>query len=142
MKKGVSMMTVLIAVSVMMILISSVSVIGSSAISSANFEEYKSKVERVADEINIYINENGTLPITNQSVSINSLGEDFLEAAKEKNDLSNKFYVVDVSKLNDYSIDNGKGNLNNKDVFLIAENSNNVYYLKGFKYKGKVYFNY
>ena len=142
MKKGVSMMTVLIAVSVMMILISSVSVIGSSAISSANFEEYKSKVERVADEINIYINENGTLPITNQSVSINSLGEDFLEAAKEKNYLSNKFYVVDVSKLNDYSIDNGKGNLNNKDVFLIAENSNNVYYLKGFKYKGKVYFNY
>ena len=142
MKKGISMVTVLIAVSVMMILISSVSAIGSSAISSANFEEYKSKVERVADEINIYINENGTLPITNQSVSINSLGGDFLEAVKEKNDLSNKFYVVDISKLNDYSIENGKGNLNNKDVFLIAENSNNVYYLKGFKYKGKVYFNY
>lgn len=142
MKKGVSMMTVVIAVSVMLVLISSVSVIGSSAISSANFEEYKSKVERVADEINIYINENGTLPITNQSVSINSLGKEFLEAAKEKNDLSNKFYVVDISKLNDYSIDKGKGNLNNKDVFLIAENSNNVYYLKGFKYKGKVYFNY
>lgn len=142
MKKGVSLVTVIIAVSVMMILVSSVSVIGSSAISSANFEEYKSKVERVADEINIYINENGTLPITNQSVSINSLGGDFLEAAKGKNDLSNKFYVVDISKLNDYSIDKGKGNLNNKDVFLIAENSNNVYYLKGFKYKGKVYFNY
>lgn len=142
MKKGVSMVTVVIAVSVMMILVSSVSVIGSSAISSANFEEYKSKVERVADEINIYINENGTLPITNQSVSINSLGKEFLEAAKEKNDLSNKFYVVDISKLNDYSIENGKGNLNDKDVFLIAENSNNVYYLKGFKYKGKVYFNY
>ena len=142
MKKGISMVTVLIAVSVMMILVSSVSVIGSSAISSANFEEYKSKVERVADEINIYINENGTLPITNQIVSINSLGGDFLEAVKEKNDLSNKFYVVDISKLNDYSIDKGKGNLNNKDVFLIAENSNNVYYLKGFKYKGKVYFNY
>ena len=142
MKKGISMVTVLIAVSVMMILVSSVSVIGSSAISSANFEEYKSKVERVADEINIYINENGTLPITNQIVSINSLGGDFLEAVKEKNDLSNKFYVVDISKLNDYSIENGKGNLNDKDVFLIAENSNNVYYLKGFKYKGKVYFNY
>lgn len=142
MKKGVSLMTVIIAVSVMIILVSSVSVIGSSAISSANFEEYKSKVERVADEINIYINENGTLPITNQSVSINSLGKEFLEAAKEKNDLSNKFYVVDISKLNDYSIENGKGNLNDKDVFLIAENSNNVYYLKGFKYKGKVYFNY
>lgn len=28
-----------------------------------------------------------------------------------------------------------------KDVFLVTENTNNVYYLKGFKYRGKVYFN-
>lgn len=142
MKKGVSLMTVIIAVSVMIILVSSVCVIGSSAISSANFEEYKSEIERVADEINIYINEKGTLPITNQNISIDSLGQKFLEEVNEKNDLSNKFYVIDVSKLNDYTIEKGKGNLNNKDVFLIAENSNNVYYLKGFKYRGKVYFTY
>lgn len=142
MKKGVSLMTVIIAVSVMIILVSSVCVIGSSAISSANFEEYKSEIERVADEINIYINEKGTLPITNQNISIDSLGQKFLEEVNEKNDLSNKFYVIDVSKLNDYSIEKGKGNLSNKDVFLIAENSNNVYYLKGFKYRGKIYFTY
>lgn len=142
MKKGVSLITVIIAVSVMIILVSSVCVIGSSAISSANFEEYKSEIERVADEINIYINEKGTLPITNQNISIDSLGQKFLEEVNEKNDLSNKFYVIDVSKLNDYTIEKGKGNLNNKDVFLIAENSNNVYYLKGFKYRGKVYFTY
>lgn len=142
MKKGVSLVTVIIAVSVMMVLISSVSVIGSSAISSANFEEYKSTIERVANEVNIYVNENNSLPVTNEIVSINSLGDDFLSDVKEKNDLSNKFYVVDVSKLNDYNIEKGKGSVSDKDVFLVTENTNNVYYLKGFKYRGEIYFTY
>lgn len=141
-KSGISLTTAIIAISVMIILISSVSVIGSSAISSANFEEYKSQIERVANEINIYINDNKTLPVTNQNVSVNSLGQEFLQEVKENNDLSNKFYVIDIDKLNDYSIEKGKGNVSNKDVFLLAENTNNVYYLKGFKYRGKVYFTY
>lgn len=140
MKKGFSLSTVVIAISIMLILVASVSVIGSSAISSANFDEYKSQIERVSDEINIYINENGNLPIKNEEVDINSLGTDFLNQARENGDTTNKFYVIDISKLNDYSLKKGNGNVEDKDVFLVAENTNNVYYLKGFKYRGKVYF--
>lgn len=141
MKKGLSLATVVVAISIMLILVSSVSVIGSSAISSANFEEYKSTIDRIADEVNIYITDNGNLPVTNEVIAINSLGKDFLNQVKENGDLANKFYIVDISKLNDYSIKKGKGNVENKDVFLVTENTNNVYYLKGFKYRGKVYFN-
>lgn len=141
MKKGLSLSTVVIAISIMLILISSVSVIGSSAITSANFEEYKSSIDRVADEVNIYVTDNGTLPVTNEVIAINSLGQDFLNQVKENGDLANKFYLVDISKLNDYNIKKGRGNVENKDVFLVTENTNNVYYLKGFKYRGKVYFN-
>lgn len=141
MKKGLSLSTVVIAISIMLILVSSVSVIGSSAITSANFEEYKSNIDRVSDEINIYVTDNGTLPVTNEVIAINSLGQDFLNQVKENGDLANKFYLVDISKLNDYNIKKGRGNVENKDVFLVTENTNNVYYLKGFKYRGKVYFN-
>lgn len=141
MKKGLSLSTVVIAISIMLILVSSISVIGSSAISSANFEEYKSAIDRIADEVNIYITDNGNLPVTDEVIAINSLGKDFLNQVKENGDLANKFYIVDISKLNDYSIKKGKGNVENKDVFLVTENTNNVYYLKGFKYRGKVYFN-
>lgn len=141
MKKGLSLSTVVVAISIMLILISSVSVIGSSAISSANFEEYKSNIDRVADEVNIYVTDNGTLPVTNEVIAINSLGQDFLNQVKENGDLANKFYLVDISKLNDYNIKKGRGDVENKDVFLVTENTNNVYYLKGFKYRGKVYFN-
>ena len=141
MKKGLSLSTVVIAISIMLILVSSVSVIGSSAITSANFEEYKSNIDRVADEVNIYVTDNGTLPVTNEVIAINSLGQDFLNQVKENGDLANKFYLVDISKLNDYNIKKGRGTVENKDVFLVTENTNNVYYLKGFKYRGKVYFN-
>ena len=141
MKKGLSLSTVVIAISIMLILVSSVSVIGSSAITSANFEEYKSNIDRVSDEVNIYVTDNGTLPVTNEVIAINSLGQDFLNQVKENGDLANKFYLVDISKLNDYNIKKGRGNVVNKDVFLVTENTNNVYYLKGFKYRGKVYFN-
>lgn len=141
MKKGLSLSTVVIAISIMLILVSSVSVIGSSAITSANFEEYKSNIDRVSDEVNIYVTDNGTLPVTNEVIAINSLGQDFLNQVKENGDLANKFYLVDISKLNDYNIKKGRGNVGNKDVFLVTENTNNVYYLKGFKYRGKVYFN-
>ena len=141
MKKGLSLSTVVIAISIMLILVSSVSVIGSSAITYANFEEYKSNIDRVSDEVNIYVTDNGTLPVTNEVIAINSLGQDFLNQVKENGDLANKFYLVDISKLNDYNIKKGRGNVENKDVFLVTENTNNVYYLKGFKYRGKVYFN-
>ena len=141
MKKGLSLSTVVIAISIMLILVSSVSVIGSSAITSANFEEYKSNIDRVSDEVNIYVTDNGTLPVTNEVIAINSLGQDFLNQVKENGDLANKFYLVDISKLNDYNIKKGRGNVENKDVFLVTENTNNVYYLKGFMYRGKVYFN-
>lgn len=141
MKKGLSLSTVVIAISIMLILVSSVSVIGSSAITSANFEEYKSNIDRVSDEVNIYVTDNGTLPVTNEVIAINSLGQDFLNQVKENGDLANKFYLVDISKLNDYNIKKGRGNVENKDVFLVTENTNNVYYLKGFKYRGKIYFN-
>ena len=142
MKKGVSLTTVVIAITVMMILIASVSVIGSSAINSANFEEYKSEIERVANEVNLYITENDTLPTTNEVISINSLESEFLNSLNENNDISNKLYVVDISKLNDYNLEKGKGTVSDKDVFVVAEDSNNVYYLKGFRYRGKVYFTY
>lgn len=142
MKKGVSLATVIVAVTLMVILISSVSVVGTSAISSANFEEYKSIIERTSDDINDYYIQNKSLPVTEESVSAVSLGQDFINTLSSNNDLQNKLYVVDVSKLGDYTLKKGIGTVSNKDVFIVAENSNNVYYLKGFKYKGKVYFTY
>ena len=47
-----------------------------------------------------------------------------------------------MSKIDDSTIENGKGNLNNKDVYIVAEETLNVYYLKGYTYRSVKYFSY
>lgn len=137
-KSGVTLIIVITATIVMMIIITSASVIGSGAIASANFEEYKSSLSRAQDNINVYFLDNNKLPVTNEIVSAASLGSDFYNTVVANSDENNKLYVVDVNLLNNDTIKKGRGTVANKDVFLVAENTHNIYYLKGFNYKGKV----
>ena len=52
MKKGVTLLVVILAISIMLILISTASVIGSKSIITANFEEYNLVLQIVSDEVN------------------------------------------------------------------------------------------
>ncbi len=140
MKKGVSLIVAVAAITIMIILISAASVVGSGAIATANFEEYKALLNRVSDNVNEYYVENGSLPLNGEVVSFSALGSEFANAIVTNNDAANTLYVIDISKLKDSTITKGNGTVKDKDVFLVAANSNNVYYMKGFKYKSKVYF--
>lgn len=140
MKKGVSLLVVIVAVTVMLIIISAATVIGTGAITTANYEEYVSELNRVSDNVNEYYIENKELPVTGEVVSATSLGNEFLANMKDKGDLEENLYIVDLSKLKDSTIKKGKGNVSDQDIYLVTQNSQNVYYLKGFKYKAKVYF--
>ncbi len=139
-RKGISLVIVTTAVAIMMILISVASVVGSGAISSANFDEYRSNISRVSDLVNEYYLQNDSLPVTNDVVNLYSLPNDFRAELKDNNDLSNTLFVINVDLLNDETIKNGRGTLSSQDVFLVAEETNNVYYMKGFKYKSKTYY--
>lgn len=140
MKKGISMLILVVAISVMTLLISSTIIVGSNSIKTANYQEFLSQLNRLSDSLNDYVINNQKLPVTTEIVSASSLGESFLEEISKNNDLQNKLYVVDVSLLEDATIKKGRGNINDKDLFVVAENTNNIYYIKGFKYKGKVHF--
>lgn len=137
-KSGITLIIMVTAVLVMMIIITSASVIGAGSIASANFEEYKASLSRVQDNINVYYLDNNTLPITNEIVDGNSLGQDFYNNIIKNADENNRLYVVNVSLLGNDTIRKGIGTVANKDVFLVAENSHNLYYLKGFNYRGQV----
>lgn len=139
-KRGITLIILITASVIMMIIITSASVIGAGSISSANFEEYKASLSRVQDNVNVYYLDNKTLPITNEVVSNNSLGTEFYNNIVQNADENNRLFVINASLLNNDTIKKGKGNVADKDVFLVAENSHNVYYLKGYKYKGQVYY--
>lgn len=137
-KQGVTLIVLLTALTVMLVIISSATVIGVDSINSANFEEYKGSIGRVKDNVNQYYLENGVLPITKEIVSATSLEGSFLNAINNNSDENNKLYVIDISLLKNDTIRAGKGSVFNKDVYVVSENTNNIYYLKGFKYKGKI----
>ena len=65
MTKGITISTLTIAVAVMLILISVSTVIGIGSIRTASYEEYLSKLTRVANDVNFYYKKNGLLPIKN-----------------------------------------------------------------------------
>lgn len=142
MKKGVTLSIVLIAIVVMITIITTASVVGSSAISTANFEDFKSNVSRMADAVNEYYIKNKELPVTNEIVAADSVTNELRQLLTTRGDINSKLYVVDINKISDPTIENGTGNINNKDVYIVAENSLNVYYLKGYKYKSVKYFSY
>lgn len=140
MKKGITLSVVMIAIVIMLIIISSASVIGKNAISTANFEKYRSNISRVYDMVNHYYINNGTLPTTLEVIVPSSLNENFKKVLSDNNDLEDELFIVDISKLNDPSIENGIGDIYDQDVFLVSKKSQNIYYLKGYKYKSVVYY--
>lgn len=139
-KEGISLIIVTTAVVIMLVLMSAAVVVGNNAIVSANFDEYISSIRRVSDSLNAYYIDHKQLPVTGDVLNVSSLPDSFKKQLSENNDLNNNLYIVNVELLNDSTIDKGKGTLESQDVFLVSEETNNVYYLKGFKYKSKVYY--
>ena len=146
-KKGVTMIILAISLAIMLTLATSTVLIGNGYVNEAKLDTFKTNMSAVSDNVNAYVLKNSKLPISDsnvQSVIYTEYGEDFKNEVIAKNDVKNKLYVVDINKLDNNvlnSLEVGKGQLsNNNDVFLVAENSNNVYYLKGFKYRGKMYY--
>ena len=140
MKNGVSMLVVTVAISVMVILIGSSIIFGSQAIQTAQFEEFVSQLNRLSVAINDYVLDNNAIPTTGEVVSGISLGNEFMSELVSKKDENNRLFVVNISLLKDGTIKRGSGTAEDQDIFVVAENTNNVYYVKGFRYKGKIYF--
>ncbi|MBR5227631.1 MAG: hypothetical protein IKV94_03240 [Clostridia bacterium] len=141
MKKGITITVLSVTVAIMLIIVTTVSVVGTRSIDTANFEEYKSKLKRVSDIVLEYVKTNKELPITGEVVSKNGFGDDFINELTVNGDEDSKLYVVDLDKL-DIVINIGDGDTSDENIFVVSEETNNVYYLKGRTYRGTTYYGY
>lgn len=141
-KRGVTTSVIVLAVVVMFIILTTATIVGSRNIDTVNYEEYVSQLNRVTDSVNSYILNNDELPVTSsyEIVAKAGLTEDFTAELTLNGDMDNNLYVIDMSKLNVNNVSKGNGTVQDRDVFLIAENTNNVYYYKGFSFRGTVYY--
>ena len=140
MKKGITISTLTIAVTVMLILVSVSTVIGINSIRTASYEEYLSKLTRVANDVNFYLKKHTTLPIKNEIVSKEGLPVELRNLITNNGDKNNELYVVDMEKIKTETVNIGYGTVEDMDLFVVAKNTNNIYYLKGYKYKGEIYY--
>ena len=139
-KKGVTTTVIVLAVVIMFIILTTATVVGSRNIDTVNYEEYKSQLTRVSNSLNEYVIKNDELPTKGQIVVKANLTEDLTKEITENGDINNDLYIVDMTKLNVNNINKGSGNIDDRDIFLVAEYSNNIYYYKGYKFRGTMYY--
>ena len=142
MKKGITATVLAITVAVMSILVTTATVVGTKAIQTAAYEEFMSKIVRVMNDVNEYVLKYNELPTKTEIVAKEGLSYNLLNTVKEQGDAYNTLYVIDMNKLGTESVNIGHGTVEDLDVFLVAENTNNVYYLKGIKYREKEYYSF
>ena len=139
MKKGITISALSIAVAIMLIISTSVSVVGVRSINTANFEDYISKLRRISDSVLEYVDTNKSLPTTGEVISAEGVDDELIAELTKNGDAESKLYVVDIDLL-DVVLNIGKGNVQNEDIFVVSDTTNNVYYLKGKEYKGDTYY--
>lgn len=140
MKRGITVSILAVTVVMMFVLVTTATVIGVRSIQTASYEEFLSKIVRVSNDVNKYVVDNGTLPIRTEIIAKEGLPNALKAELNKNNDAGNNLFVVDMSRLRTESINIGKGTIENMDVFVVAEGTNNVYYLKGVHYKGTTYY--
>ena len=140
MKKGITISILVVTIVLMFIIVTTATVVGTRTIQTAAYEEFLSKVERVSNDVNKYIIGNDELPTTMEIVAKEGLPTALVTEINRNNDSSNNLFVIDMTKLKTESVNIGKGTVQDMDVFIVAENTNNVYYLKGIEYRGTTYY--
>lgn len=140
MKRGITVSILVVTVILMFILVTTATVVGVRAIQTASYEEFLSKIQRVSNDVNEYVIKNNAMPTTQEIIAKEGLPNGLKEMLNKNNDVNNNLFVVDITKLRTESVNIGKGSVEDMDVFIVAENSYNVYYLKGIEYRGTTYY--
>ena len=148
-KKGISL-TVLVITIVILIVILEVTIIQiNNGIGAAEKTDFVTELATIQDKIKEYYLLSGNLPVQSgvryDASEIDDLLNDvnsqqLLESEINANeDANNKFFVVDLDKISVETNDRGVS-AQGTDVFLVASNTLNVYYLQGVELEGIIRF--
>lgn len=88
-------------------------------------------IDIIEERVTIYYLNNGSIPIKDNSIRFNY--------SVNPND-NDKFYEIDLEKLENLSINYGKREYGDDDIYIINEQSHTVYYLKGINYNKEKFY--
>ena len=91
-------------------------------------------IELLNSKIMAYYNEKGTIPTKGTAFNAKTiLGE---QASNKDND---NYYQIDINSLVNVTLNYGGGTIENGDIYIMNEQSHEVYYLKGAKSEHALY---
>ena len=130
MKKGITLVTLLITLIVMIVLSTTVVVSGVSAMNNAKKMKFAAELVFMQDTIQNYMRTHeNSLPVKDGVVAVQNLPE-------------GEYYEIDMSLLGLIDTTYGnKLNADEKDIYVVSKTNNEVYYLKGLKIGNTIYYN-
>lgn len=147
--KGITMIVLSIAIIILAIVTSMLTYYSSDAIDIKNLNNMYNDIELLSQKVSLYFYENEKIPIL---VKYTDAAEKLNE---QKSNLDNNiYYVIDLNKLENLELNYGKEFKKVKnnyidvdfditdynDLYIINEQSHNIYYIKGVIVDGKTYY--
>lgn len=145
-KKGISVMSLVAAVAIIMILLTTVTVSGINTAHNAKKIAFGAEIKMIQGAVDAYYKENNAIyPIKNDAYTI-TIGDNVSSKNKvifENNEgngiASFTVYAIDYDLIGVDSLIYGKDS-ENYDIYVVSRKSGKVYYLKGLKIGSEIYY--
>ena len=153
MKKGISVMSLIAAVTIIMILLTTVTVSGINTAHNAKKIAFGAEIKMIQGAVDAYYTENNaTYPIKDKAYSIKINDDDDDDDVSKKNKMifnSNEgegissftVYAIDYDLIGVKNLIYGKQkDKDENDIYVVSRKSGKVYYLKGLKIGSETYY--
>ena len=134
-EKGITMVILVITVIILVLITGTLLANSSDSLQLSRLTKLQNDIKALEDRVAAYYVQYEELPINDTSYTQSSLRNTI-------NDLSsndgNTYYAIDLSKLDNLTLNYGKSL--SPDIYIINEETHNIYYLKGVTYKGDTYY--
>ena len=134
--KGISLITLIVTIIVLAILVSLSIRNLDTGTDIKNYNYMCADIELLETKVMTYYNDKETLPVKGDPIPNvkSTLGG---QASSRDNDI---YYQIDVSQLYNITLNYGGGNISNRNIYIINEQSHEIYYYKGTEYQGTTYY--
>lgn len=145
--KGITLISLIITIVILLIISNAIIYSVKDNLGIEKLKNMQNDIENLSDKISAYYNQYGTLPIIDGEYT----NTEEIENAGliNKNVDKGNFYIIDLSALENLTLTYGKDfkNIKNtsdkntlKDIYIINETSHNIFYVKGIKSDGEMYY--
>ena len=131
-KRGASVLNISIAVMVMLIILSTITFSALNRLSTQKLDNMYNDIRMLKEKVEIYYLKYGKLPILEEYTAISSIPSSVLNI----ND-NDKYYIININALENLTINTP---IDEESFFIINEQSHTIYYPKGIKLEGQMYY--